>query len=353
MLPLLLLLVTAPGAPGLTSIDYVPTLTNRTLGGRTTASTFVLEQPRCVFGDAQRGAQIWLVVALAAAADRFDASAAPGTPQLAFQTFPNNTAYATLGTALANYPCPPRPGDITVLRVGSETACRDDPERPSCNGPLPGPGPYRVKFVAWNQSGPQAETQWSEPITLKIGRAPCCRRLPAQRRDWSLLQLWPGLQPSPCARQSRGTAARRDCTHSCTEQSHGVIARGGCTRDCTAGSHGRLHVRLHGMIARAGSVLPGWGSPSGPGPPSFPPVSPPAQQADNLPVMAGGRSTGMIVLTSLLSILFAILLACLVALLATWSSDSCGSGVIFSKPDAVTVKRYNTHHVYDQPAARL
>uniref|UniRef100_A0A8B9SET2 Uncharacterized protein n=1 Tax=Apteryx owenii TaxID=8824 RepID=A0A8B9SET2_APTOW len=66
MLPLLLLLATAPGAPGLTSIDYVPTLTNRTLGGRTTASTFVLEQPRCVFGDAQRGAQIWLVVALAA-----------------------------------------------------------------------------------------------------------------------------------------------------------------------------------------------------------------------------------------------------------------------------------------------
>ncbi|XP_025919415.1 uroplakin-3b-like protein 1 [Apteryx rowi] len=246
MLPLLLLLATAPGARGLSDIDYVPTLTNRTLGGRTTASTFVLEQPRCVFGDAQRGAQIWLVVALAAAADRFDAGAAPGTPQLAFQTFPSNTAYATLGTALANYPCPPRPGDITVLRVGSETACRDDPERPSCNGPLPGPGPYRVKFVAWNQSGPQAETQWSEPITLKI-----------------------------------------------------------------------------------------------------------AQQADNLPVMAGGRSTGMIVLTSLLSILFAILLACLVALLATWSSDSCGSGVIFSKPDTVTVKRYNTHHVYDQPAARL
>ncbi|XP_062448819.1 uroplakin-3b-like protein 1 [Rhea pennata] len=247
MLPLLLLLATAPGALGLANIGYVPTLANRTLEGRITASTFILEQPRCVFGDAQPSTRkIWLVVALDAAAGQFNASAAaPGTPQLAFQSFPNNTAYATLGTFLANYPCPPRPGDITVLRVGSETACRHDPTRPSCNGPLPGPGPYRVKFVTWDESGPQAETYWSEPITLKT-----------------------------------------------------------------------------------------------------------AQQADNLPATAGGRSTGMIVLTCVLSILFAILLACLVALLAS-CSDSWGSSSVFSKPDAVTVRRYNTHHVYDQPAARL
>ncbi|NXG31049.1 UPK3L protein, partial [Dromaius novaehollandiae] len=226
-------------------IDYVPTLANETLEGRITTSTFVLEQPRCVFTDAQPSTHIWLVVALDAAAERFDASTMPETPRLAFQTFPSNTAYATLGTSIANYPCPPRPGDFTVLRVGSETACRSDPNRPSCNGPLPGPGPYRVKFVAWDNVTAQAQTHWSEPITLKT-----------------------------------------------------------------------------------------------------------ALQADNLPVTAGGRSTGMIILTAILSILFAVLLACLVALLAS-CSNSYGSSSIFSKPDAVTVRRYNTHHVYDQPAARL
>ncbi|NXD11572.1 UPK3L protein, partial [Nothocercus nigrocapillus] len=248
---------------------YKPTLTQLPLAGRATTSTFVLEQPRCVFAEPPGAApMIWLVVALAAgrwrggrvpgaprgplltrppaAAEQFDPSTEPETPPLAFQTFPNNTAYATLGTSLSNYPCPPPTGDITVLRVGSETACSRDPSRPSCNGPLPGPGPYRVKFVAWNSSGLQAETQWSDPITLRT-----------------------------------------------------------------------------------------------------------AQPADNIAVAGSGRSTGMIVLTSILSILFAVLLACLVALLVT-CSDSWGSSSIFSsKADAVSVRRYNTHHVYDQPAARL
>ncbi|NXE49588.1 UPKL2 protein, partial [Casuarius casuarius] len=226
-------------------VNYVPTLANETLEGRVTASTFTLEQPRCVFTDAQPGTRIWLVVALDAGRWDFDAGTAPETPQLAFQTFPSNTAYATLGTSIASYPCPPRPGDITVLRVGSETACRSNPKRPSCNGPLSGPGPYRVKFIAWDNVTAQAQTHWSEPITLKT-----------------------------------------------------------------------------------------------------------ALKADNLPVTAGRRSTGMIILTAILSILFAVLLACLVALLAS-CSNSYGGSSIFSKPDAVTVRRYNTHHVYDQPAARL
>ncbi|NWJ01953.1 UPK3L protein, partial [Crypturellus undulatus] len=252
-------------------VSYTPTLTQRPLAGRLTASTFVLEQPRCVFEAQGDAPMIWLVVALdggrwrtgasatgravprgpllthrPAATGQFDPNTEPETPPLAFQTFPNNTAYATLGTSLSNYPCPPPTGDITVLRVGSETTCSRDPNRPSCNGPLPGPGPYRVKFVAWNSSGLQAETLWSEPITLLKAQAP-----------------------------------------------------------------------------------------------------------DNLPVTGSGRSTGMIVLTSILSILFAVLLACLVALLVT-CSDSWGSSSFFStKADAVSVRRYNTHHVYDQPAARL
>ncbi|NXA35325.1 UPK3L protein, partial [Eudromia elegans] len=223
-------------------LEYKPTLTPRPLAGRLTASTFVLEQPRCVFPESQDlSTMIWLVVAEAAATKQFDPSTEPATAPLAFQTFPNNTAYATLGTSLRSYRCPPPAGDITVLRVGSETACAHNLSRPSCNGPLPAPGPYRVKFVAWNSSGLQAQTRWSEPITL--------------------------LKAEPVY---------------------------------------------------------------------------------NISTTASGRSAGMIVLTSILSILFAVLLACLVALLVPWCSSVFGS-----KAEAVSVRRYNTHHVYDQPAARL
>uniref|UniRef100_A0A8C6YPC2 Uroplakin 3B n=1 Tax=Nothoprocta perdicaria TaxID=30464 RepID=A0A8C6YPC2_NOTPE len=236
MLPLLLLLLRM--APSDAHVGYMPELTQRPLAARVTTSTFVLEQPRCIFTNTSSDLMIWLVVALDEATGQFDPRTQPETPPLAFQTFPNNTAYATLGTSVANYPCPaPTSRDITVLRVGSETACRLNASRPSCNGPLPGPGPYRVKFVAWKSSQLEAETEWSEPITL---------------------------------------------------------------------------LRAH-MV----------------------------------PVTPSGRSAGMIVLTSILSILFAVLLACLVALLVTCSS------VFSTKADAVSVRRYNTHHVYDQPAARL
>ncbi|KFR01276.1 Uroplakin-3b-like, partial [Nipponia nippon] len=234
MLPLLLLLLAA--AHGLANLTYVPTLASTPLGGLTTTSTFVLEQPRCVFTQLQDDAVIWLVVAVPEAVENFNNSMGPGTPHWAFQNFPTSAhAYMTLNTTILNYPCPKPPGEITVLRVGSETSCIEDKTRPTCNGPLPGPGPYRVKFLALDGSKPVAETAWSEPITLRT-----------------------------------------------------------------------------------------------------------AQPLSSIPVMGSGHSAGMIALTSILSILFAILLAGLVAMLGFWG-----------KPEAVTVRRYNTHHAYDQPAARL
>ena len=154
-------------------LAYTPTLAEETLGGLTTTSTFTLEQPRCVFTEVRDDAVIWLVVAVpegrwAAAAPRgsraplsplgslltpvplpaavpsFNDSVEPGTPERAFQRFPAGApAYMTLNTTLPNYPCPKPTGEITVLRVGSETACAGSETRPTCNGPLPGPGPYR------------------------------------------------------------------------------------------------------------------------------------------------------------------------------------------------------------------
>ncbi|NXE05194.1 UPKL2 protein, partial [Lophotis ruficrista] len=241
MLPLLLLLLAT--AHGLEKLPYAPTLASPSLGGLTTTSTFVLEQPRCIF-ERHSDAVIWLVVAVPDAVPNFNNSMGPGTPERAFQGFPVTApAYMTLNTTLLNYPCPTPTGEIAVLRVGSETACTGDDTKPTCNGPLPGPGPYRVKFLALDGAEPVAETAWSEPITLR--RA----------------------QP-------------------------------------------------FGSIAATG----------------------------------GGHSPGMIALTAILSILFAILLAGLVAMVVFWSY---GGSSTFSKPEAVTVRRYNTHHVYDQPAARL
>ncbi|KAM6315901.1 uroplakin-3b-like protein 1 [Podargus strigoides] len=245
MLPLLLLLLAM--AHGQEKIKYTPTLASYSLGGRKTTSTFVLEQPRCIFNHLPNDTVIWLVVALDSATSTFNNSVGPGTPERAFQKFPTSTtAYMTLNTTLLNYPCPKDPGDITVLRVGSETSCATDERRPTCNGPLPSPQAYRVKFLALEDSRPVAETNWSDSITLETGKSP-----------------------------------------------------------------------------------------------------------SSISTMGSGHSAGMIALTTILSILFAILLAGLVAMVVFWGSDACSSSSTFSKPESVTVQRYNTHHVYDQPAARL
>ncbi|NXJ22525.1 UPK3B protein, partial [Dicrurus megarhynchus] len=171
MFPLLLLLL--PAAHAIVKLQYRPVLTQTPpLEGLTTASTFVLDQPRCVFGGYD-DADIWLVVALDKATSTFNNTAAPGTPETAFQRFPDSVpAYMTLNATLANYPCPKPAGDITVLRVGSETSCARDEARPTCNGPLPGPGPYRVKFLALRGSEPVAETDWSLPIVLRTAKSP-------------------------------------------------------------------------------------------------------------------------------------------------------------------------------------
>ncbi|NWH70575.1 UPKL2 protein, partial [Piaya cayana] len=225
-------------------LQYKPVLASPTLGGLTTASTFVLEQPRCVF-NVPNNVVIWLVVAVPSAVPTFNNSLGPGTPERSFQGFPDTApAYMTLNTTLLNYPCPKPPGEITVLRVGSETNCTKNETRPTCNGPLPAPGPYRVKFLAFNGSEPVAETAWSDPISLRTAQPPSSIAV------------------------------------------------------------GREH------------------------------------------------SAGMVAITAILSILFAILLAALVAALL-FEGDACGGSSSFSKPEAVTVQRYNTHHVYDQPAARL
>ncbi|NXU29410.1 UPK3B protein, partial [Thalassarche chlororhynchos] len=188
MLPLLLLLLAT--AHALDKLPYIPTLARSPLGGLTTASTFVLEQPRCVFTEVPSDAVIWLVVAVPEAVANFNNSVGPGTPERAFQGFPGSTpAYMTLNTTILNYPCPKPSGEITVLRVGSETSCARNEMRPTCNGPLSGPGPYRVKFLALNGSEPVAETGWSKPITLKTAQPPSSIPVMGSRHSPGMIAL--------------------------------------------------------------------------------------------------------------------------------------------------------------------
>ncbi|XP_070591265.1 uroplakin-3b-like [Erythrolamprus reginae] len=151
-------------------VDYTPHLTSEEMEGKITTSTFTLQQPRCVFKNLTY--VIWLVVAQSEAVKTFKNP--PEPKDLPYQSFANNSFYLTLDTSASNYPCPEKSDDITVLRVGSETKCVMDLWRPNCNGPLPGPGPYRVKFLAMakNSTDVIEETKWSDPITLIQGRNP-------------------------------------------------------------------------------------------------------------------------------------------------------------------------------------
>uniref|UniRef100_A0ACB8EDF2 Uncharacterized protein n=1 Tax=Sphaerodactylus townsendi TaxID=933632 RepID=A0ACB8EDF2_9SAUR len=88
-------------------------------------------------------------------------------------------AYMTMKSSISHYPCR-RDKSGSVLRVGNESTCKNDNSLTPCNGPLPSPGPYRVKFLAMDSTGAKAETRWSGPITLNKAQA------------WKTVDTWPG-----------------------------------------------------------------------------------------------------------------------------------------------------------------
>uniref|UniRef100_A0A674H373 Uroplakin 3B n=1 Tax=Taeniopygia guttata TaxID=59729 RepID=A0A674H373_TAEGU len=146
-------------------LPYVPHVPPMALLGKVTATTFALERPCCVFdGHAEASDAVWLVVAFANATFRNPPSRAD-VPL--YHQLPTAHSYMTLETAAAAFSC--GAASPAVLRVGSDTACGEQAREDPCNGPLPSPGPYRVKFLLMGCSGPKAETRWSEPILLRTG----------------------------------------------------------------------------------------------------------------------------------------------------------------------------------------
>ncbi|KAM7148715.1 uroplakin-3b isoform 1-T1 [Molossus nigricans] len=176
LLFLLVALVWPQPCMSLELIPYTPQITAWDLEGKVTAATFSLEQPRCVLdGHASAVNTVWLVVAFSNASRDFQnpntLAEIPAFPQLL-----TDGHYMTLPLSLDQLPCEDPVGGsrIPVLRVGNDPDCLAGLHQPSsCNAPLPGPGPYRVKFLLMDARGsPQAETRWSDPIALHQGKSP-------------------------------------------------------------------------------------------------------------------------------------------------------------------------------------
>ncbi|NWW77835.1 UPK3B protein, partial [Climacteris rufus] len=151
-------------------LPYVPQMPPLALLGKVTATTFALERPRCVFDRlADASDAVWLAVAFANASATFRNPPSRADVPL-YKQLPTARSYMTLETATAAYSCsaPSSP----FLRVGGDTACRDQGRQDPCNGPLPSPGPYRVKFLLMGCRGPKAETEWSDPILLRRAVSP-------------------------------------------------------------------------------------------------------------------------------------------------------------------------------------
>ncbi|XP_074120239.1 uroplakin-3b-like protein 1 [Sminthopsis crassicaudata] len=163
LLQLLWLLVTSIPIEASQEIDYTPVLSRKPLEGRITSSTFTLDQPIGQFNSSTISDtdDIWLVVAFSNATKDFVAPRSPQDIPRA-STFLEKKYYMTIRAHRALYSGEINAQDLHVLRVGNETNCTVS----ECNKPLPGPGPYRVKFLVMNNAGPVAETKWSEDIAL-------------------------------------------------------------------------------------------------------------------------------------------------------------------------------------------
>ncbi|NXK14304.1 UPK3B protein, partial [Herpetotheres cachinnans] len=151
-----------PAPPAL--LPYVPRVPPTALPGKLTATTFALERPCCVFDrHANASDAVWLAVAFANASAAFRNPPSQADVPL-YEQLPTTHSYMTLETTASAYACSAL--GRALLRVGGDTACRGQGNQDPCNGPLPSPGPYRVKFLVMGCHGPKAETRWSEPILL-------------------------------------------------------------------------------------------------------------------------------------------------------------------------------------------
>ncbi|MEJ1272654.1 uroplakin 3B [Cricetulus griseus] len=173
-------------------IPYKPQITAWDLEGKVTATTFCLEQPRCVFDEhASANDTIWLVVAFSNASRDFQNPQTPAkiptSPQLL-----TDGHYMTLPLSLDQLPCEDLTGGsggVPVLRVGNDFGCNQEPY---CNAPLPSQGPFSSSLW-WPEEAPEQlrigsfmgkrnmthHIPPSETATLPVGCEPSLDPLPS------------------------------------------------------------------------------------------------------------------------------------------------------------------------------
>uniref|UniRef100_F7C1H9 Uroplakin 3B n=2 Tax=Ornithorhynchus anatinus TaxID=9258 RepID=F7C1H9_ORNAN len=169
LLLLLLLLASLGPVSGLEKIAYTPVITKLPMEGKITLSTFTLDQPLGQFNSSAVDDldDIWLVVAYSNATDNFSNPVKPDE-EYNLSELSKKQYYMTMRATRDLYPGGNNSSFLHVLRVGQEANCTSK----SCNGYLPGPGPYRVKFLVMNERGPVAETDWSDDIALREAKDP-------------------------------------------------------------------------------------------------------------------------------------------------------------------------------------
>ncbi|OCT95023.1 uroplakin-3b [Xenopus laevis] len=146
---------------------YVPRITTKPILGKLTSSSFVLDQPQCIFHQ-YKTSQVWLVVALNRVIPQLSYMELSNPANIS--SFETNRYYHTLPVIGGDYPCADVSGKLkAMIYVGSDVNCSNPL---FCNGPVPSLGTYRVRFVVLNGTGMETGTRWSEVITLRKGIDP-------------------------------------------------------------------------------------------------------------------------------------------------------------------------------------
>ncbi|XP_069082810.1 uroplakin-3b-like [Pleurodeles waltl] len=189
----LLLALLETGNAAVTQIDFKPQITTKNMEGKITGTTFALGTPVCIFRepDVSPEDMVWLVVATSKGYMNFHSSAFVVKARPAYQDFPTPSYYyLTLNVQAGRYPCDVNMDLIKVIRVGGNTSCARDRRQPDCNGPVPPPGPYRVKFLVTNSSNDvKAETLWSDNIRLITGKNPSAIDINPVRRSSGMIVI--------------------------------------------------------------------------------------------------------------------------------------------------------------------
>ncbi|KAE8624902.1 hypothetical protein XENTR_v10006088 [Xenopus tropicalis] len=159
----LLLLIVTSAITGADIPYYVPQITTKPILGKLTSSSFVLEQPQCIFQQ-YKTSLVWLVVALNRVIPQLSYTQLSNPANIS--SFETNGFYHTLPVFGGDYPCADTSGQLSaMIYVGSDVNCSNPL---FCNGPVPSRGTYRVRFVVLNGTVMETGTRWSEVITMHI-----------------------------------------------------------------------------------------------------------------------------------------------------------------------------------------